>query len=410
MIHLYVWLRPYAGPPQLAGEIRVSDPDTDHGGRMRGEFRYTQEFLRQNGAFALDPFHLPLGPAPIKAEDPATGIHAVFEDSLPDAWGRAIMCRRYDLPRNKQRAAYLLELLGSEAMGALAYTITPEWPGDNEEAGLPDLSDLAAAAARYEQEPDAPMDELMRLFKAGISPGGARPKVLISDGGKHWLAKFPSIKDSFDMVRIEAATLTTARIAGIDVPEFEVLDLGSRSALLVKRFDITEQEGRNHVVSMKTLLGATNYYYFGYADMADIVRHLSDIPGKDLKGLFRQCVFNALIGNTDDHLKNFAMMRSDRGWHLTQAFDLLPDVNNNREHVLHFGTAGTSPSIDDLPSLGKLFSLSARMTQTIIDDVRSAVKGFPTQCDAYAVPTQDAEALFSRISLLLKKDRNSLSV
>jgi len=399
LIRLHVWLRPNAGQPQLAGEIRVSDPDTDHGGRMRGEFRYTQEFLKQSGSFALDPFHLPLGSAPIVAEDPATGIHAVFEDSLPDAWGRAIMCRRYNLPRNKQRAAYLLELLGSEAMGALAYTTTSEWPETNEEAGPPDLSDLAVAAARYEQEPDAPMDELMRLFMAGSSPGGARPKVLIKDGGEHWLAKFPSIKDTFDMVRIEAATLATARKAGIEVPEFYVLDLKSRCTLLVKRFDVTEQGGRNHVVSMKTLLGATNYYFLGYGDMADIVRRLSDVPGKDLRGLFRQCVFNALIGNTDDHLKNFAMMRSEQGWHLTQAFDLLPDVNNNREHVLHFGAGGTTPSMDNLPPLGKQFGLSTNATHAVIDEVRSAVKEFPAQCEAYAVPTQDAETLFSRIGL-----------
>jgi serine/threonine-protein kinase HipA len=367
---------------------------------MRGEFRYTSDYLDQTRSFALDPFHLPLGMSPISAEDPATGIHAVFEDSLPDAWGRAIMCRRYNLPRNRQRAAYLLKLLGSEAMGALAYTDSPQWQGGNMEAGLPDLSDLAAASEHYEKEPDAPMDELMRLFKAGSSPGGARPKVLINDAGEHWLAKFPSTKDTFDMVRVEAATLATAREAGIKVPEFCVLDLGSRTALLVKRFDVTEQGGRNHVVSMKTLLGATNYYYLGYSDMADIVRRLSDMPGKDLIGLFRQSVFNALIGNTDDHLKNFAMLRSEQGWHMTQAFDLLPDINDNREHVLHFGVAGTTPSIDDLTPLGKLFGLSIRMSRTIIDEVLIAVKNFPAQCDAYAVPLQNAEVLFNRMRLI----------
>jgi len=399
VIHLYAWLRPHTGFPQRVGEILVSDPDIGHGGRMRGEFRYAPEFLEQDGAFALDPFHLPLGSAPISVEDPATGIHDVFEDSLPDAWGRAIMCRRYSLPRKKQRAAYLLELLGSEAMGALAYTSTPEWQEGNEEAGLPDLSDLAAAAECYEEEPDTPMGELMRLFKAGSSPGGARPKVLINDAGKHWLAKFPSVKDTFDMVRVEAATLATAQNAGIEVPEFSVLNLGSRSALLVKRFDVTEQGGRNHVVSMKTLLGAKNYYYLGYGNMADIVRQLSDVPGNDLRGLFRLCVFNALIRNTDDHLKNFAMMRSEQGWHLTQAFDLLPDINDNREHVLHFGVAGTTPSIDDLPPLGRLFGLSPKMTQTVINEVFIAVKEFPAQCEAYAVPTQDTEVLLSRMNL-----------
>jgi serine/threonine-protein kinase HipA len=368
---------------------------------LSGEFRYTRDYLEQPGAFALDPIHLPLDEAPISAEDPSTGIHGVFEDSLPDAWGRAIMCRRYNLPRPKQRAAYLLEQLGSEAMGALAYTVTPEWKGENKEAGLPDLSDLAAAAERYEQEPDTPMDELMRLFLVGSSPGGARPKVLVNDTERHWLAKFPSIKDRFDMVRVEAATLATAQQAGIEVPDFTVQDLGGRSALLVKRFDVTAQGGRNHVVSMKTLLGASNYYHLGYGDMADIVRRLSDAPGKDLRELFRQSVFNAMIRNTDDHLKNFAMMRSEQGWHLTPAFDLLPDVNDNREHVLHFGTVGTTPSKADLPPLGKLFGLSPKVTQAIIDEVGSAANQFPAQCDAYAVPTNDTQVLFSRMRRFL---------
>ena len=105
----------------------VSDPDTNRGGRIRGEFRYAPEFLDQAEAFTLDPLHLPLGFTPIRAENPETGVHAVFEDSLPDAWGRAMMCRRHNVPRTKRRVAYLLELLGSEAMGALVFTTSPQW-------------------------------------------------------------------------------------------------------------------------------------------------------------------------------------------------------------------------------------------------------------------------------------------
>lgn len=370
---------------------------------MRGEFRYAPEYLGRSGSFALDPLHLPLGSAVISTENPATGVHAVFEDSLPDAWGRAMMCRRYTVPRPKHRAAYLLELLGFDAMGALAYTQSPQWHEVLDMAELPDLADLAAAADRYERDPDAPMDEMMRLFKAGSSPGGTRPKVLVNENGMHWMAKFPSVKDTFDMVRVEAATLATARHAGIEVPEFSVLNLGSRSALLIKRFDVTEQGGRNHVLSMKTLLGAENYYYLGYGDMADIVRQVSDEPGKDLQGLFRQGVFNAMIGNTDDHLKNFAMMRSERGWHLTQAYDLLPDVNDNREHVLHFGTTGTTPTMDSLYLQGKVFGLSPKVAQTVIDEVLEAVEGFFSQCETYDVPSQDIETLLNRMHLLKKK-------
>jgi hypothetical protein len=67
---------------------------------------------------------------------------------------------------------------------------------------------------------------------------------------------------------------------------------------------------------------------------------------------------------------------------------------------LHFGAAGTTPSIDDLPPLGKLFSLSTKKTQTIIEEVCGAATEFPSHCDAFGVPPQDTEVLFSRIKLL----------
>jgi serine/threonine-protein kinase HipA len=399
MIHLNVWLRPLNGPAVRIGEIVVSDPDTHHGGRMRGEFRYAPEYLENPKAFALDPLHLPLNPSPARTENPVTGLHGVFEDSLPDAWGQALLYRRHNVPRQQRRAAYLLDLLGVEAMGALAYTPKPVLRDEHQIAELPDLADLLSAAAQYEGEPDAPFDEMMPLFVAGSSPGGARPKVLVKDSDTFWLAKLPSIYDSFDIVRVEAATLATARDAGIEIPEFSVLNLGQRSALLVKRFDVTEQGGRNHVVSMKTLLAAENYYYLGYADMADIVRQVSDEPGNDLRNLFRQAVFNALIGNTDDHLKNFSMMRSERGWHLTPAYDLLPDVNNNREHVLHYGAVGTLPSMASFHWLGKAFGLSPKAIKRTIEQVVNGVSGFASQCEAYSVCSKDWKTLVKRTRL-----------
>jgi serine/threonine-protein kinase HipA len=134
--------------------------------------------------------------------------------------------------------------------------------------------------------------------------------------------------------------------------------------------------------------------------MADIVRRVSDRPGKDLRGLFRQAVFNALIGNTDDHLKNFAMMHSEYGWHLTPAYDLLPDINDNREHVLHFGAAGTTPSMQTLKALGKLFGLSVKVTQTIIEQVHDAVDGFASRCEANSVPVDEIKTLSKRMRLL----------
>jgi len=198
------------------------------------------------------------------------------------------------------------------------------------------------------------------------------------------------------MVGIEAATLAMAKSAGIDVPNFKVQTLGESAALLLERFDMTAEGGRQHVLSMKTLLDVEQYYYLGYSDMAEVLRQVSDHPEKDLPALYRQTVFNALIANTDDHLKNFAMLRGDDGWQLTPAYDLLPDVANNREHVLHFGVSGNKANKEALQKLGKSFGLSPQKTRRIIDQVMQAVSHFPEQCATYHVADEEVTSLMSR--------------
>jgi len=64
------------------------------------------------------------------------------------------------------------------------------------------------------------------LLGAGSSPGGARPKALVYDeqAGEHFLAKFPSIKDNVDVVRIEAATMNLFKHSILSVPASRFLD------------------------------------------------------------------------------------------------------------------------------------------------------------------------------------------
>ncbi len=228
MIHLHLWLRPPEGAPRRNGELIVAEPDTRHGGQLRGEFRYLPEY-EWDGAFALDPLHLPLEERIFNADRPYAGVHAVFEDSLPDDWGRKILSRRYHLSPAEQRVPNLLALIGAEALGALAYSHDRRWRAEAKPASLPDLADLVSAAERYETAtPHEPADDLMRLFQAASSPGGARPKVLIQADGAGWLVKLPSHRDDIDMVRVEAASLALASAVGLNVPDFSVVMAGNR--------------------------------------------------------------------------------------------------------------------------------------------------------------------------------------
>lgn len=195
------------------------------------------------------------------------------------------------------------------------------------------------------------------------------------------------------MVRVEAASLALARDAGLRVPDFRVLSCGRRSALLLARFDQAPAGGRYHLLSLQTLTGAEGYYQLGYGDLADCLRRVSARPESDLPALYRQLAFNATLGNTDDHLKNFALRREPVGWRLTPAFDLLPDVLQRGEHCLHFGPAGHRPTPEALRTLAGAFGVSRQRAVLILAEVRAAVAGWRARFDEYGVPSADCERL-----------------
>jgi serine/threonine-protein kinase HipA len=86
--------------------------------------------------------------------------------------------------------------------------------------------------------------------------------------------------------------------------------------------------------------------------------------------------FNAAIGNTDDHLKNFAMLRDERGWRLSPAFDLTPDLGRNGEHVLTIGYSRNTPRGDELVAVGDRWLGDRRLALEIVHDVIDAVSTF----------------------------------
>lgn len=155
MIALTVWRRTATGDSLRAGEIRVAAPDPRHGGRLQGEFRYDRGYLEGPPALALplDPIHLPLQPGIFSADRPHAGIHGVFEDSLPDAWGRGLLIRRHRLPRSQQDPAHLLLYLGRNGLGALAYGSDDDVPPPTSPMTSHDTLALIEAAERYDRNP-----------------------------------------------------------------------------------------------------------------------------------------------------------------------------------------------------------------------------------------------------------------
>ncbi len=369
----------------LAGELVCADADGQ--GRYASAFRYTQVYLDDPRAFPLDPANLPLTPGEFQAGQLDAPLMA-FEDALPDDWGRRLLILRHGLPRGQQAEPFLLRAQAGQGLGALAFMPPGETPRPQDDsAPLLDLETLVDAARRLER--DGEVDQAHRLLlAAGSPPGGARPKALVRDEHGHWIAKFSSRRDEVDMVGLEAASLELARLAGLEVPEFRLEQLaGGRRALLVKRFDLAPEGGRRHMLSLRALLRAGGYYVLRYADLIAALRRHSARPEIDVPGMYRQMVFNALLGNTDDHLKNFWLLGGPGGYTLSPAFDLLPDVGGRREHVLLFDLSPTPSGPDGLAALGRKWGVSG--SAGICEEVAATIARFAEIAGRYAVPRED---------------------
>ena len=398
MIRLDAWLTLPDGAVRHIGELAFSDADAQ--GRFASAFRYTAAWLDDPRAFPLDQANLPLSTQEYPARQLGTPLMAL-DDALPDAWGRRLLILRDQLPRGRQNEPNLLRALAGRGLGALGFYPPDETPRPNgTEAGLLDLAALAAAAAKLEAGHEVD-DGIRALLAAGSSPGGARPKALVREGDDHWLAKFASRRDEVDEVGLEATSLALAHAAGLSVPDFRLVELApGRRALLVRRFDLTPQ-GRRHMLSFRSLLAADGYYVLCYADLIAAVRKHGDRPETDAPALFRLMVFNALLGNTDDHLKNFWLLRDERGLGLSPAFDLLPDVRAGREHVLLFDLTPSPPGPAGLAALGRKWGVSG--AAAIVEQVAAALTRFHATAAAHGVPTPEIARFEQDIARRMEK-------
>ncbi len=368
-MNLYV----YAAFPdgQVLQVGRLLSRNLHNRGNYEGFFRYAPQYLNHPLAYPLDPVHLPLKETVFTAANGETGIHPVFDDSLPDAWGRHILARKGGFAQTGYAPVHLLEAIQGSGIGRLLFTGREHTP--SVQTGSINFADISRAmdeAGILEDSVDVDNAEVRHLLACGSSAGGARPKVLTALHGSLWLAKFASRKDPHPrlFVSLEEAGLTLAAKAGLEVPEFRRETAGGRDVLLIRRFDITKKNGRNALVSFRTLIGTEDHYSVSYADLARIIRQFSFRPQDDLERLYRQMIVNVVLVNTDDHLQNFAMLHTRHGWCLSPAYDIVPNIYQT-EQILQVNGRHNDLSADDISAEGMNFGLSARRSKKIMADV-----------------------------------------
>jgi serine/threonine-protein kinase HipA len=173
------------------------------------------------------------------------------------------------------------------------------------------------------------------LFAPGSSLGGARPKASVIEKDGHLaIAKFPRKDDEINTVVWEAVALALAKKAGITVPPARVEIVAQKPVLLLRRFD------RNHkrripFLSAMSMLGSKDNDTRSYLEIVDALRQHGAEPKADMEALWRRLVFNILISNTDDHLRNHGFLYAGReGWRLSPAYDLNPVPADIKPRIL----------------------------------------------------------------------------
>jgi serine/threonine-protein kinase HipA len=202
------------------------------------------------------------------------------------------------------------------------------------------------------------------LYRQAGSLAGARPKVLVMHEGEHWLVKFPSAIDSQNIGEIEFEYSQHARRAGIEMPETRLFE---GKYFGVKRFDRSDSE-RIHMISAAGLLNAD--FRLPSLDYTELIKATRALTGsvKEVEKMFRLMVFNVMIGNKDDHARNFSFIYANNEWKCSPAYDLLPSDGMNGEHCTALAGNG-KPNVDDVIKVADLCSIDKKKAKEIVDEV-----------------------------------------
>lgn len=366
------------------------------GARVQSAFRFAADYLSHQGLPDLCPIHLPAREGTFPCLD---GIHPVFEDMVPDVWGKGLLRKAYGLvPRDSIPAIYLG--LVDDPVGALSVQgVAGNCPVQRRVPSpvLPIEETMQLSLALEAGELLDP--HLLRQLVRSGSSGGARPKAMSVFHGKPCLFKFVSREDTFSMIRAESVCMAVAAQIGLEPPPTWLIELCEKPVFVLERFDMTASQGRNHMISMKTALNLVDPTQGSYLEMANCLRTVVADPVRDIGRLFRQMIFNVLVGNIDDHMKNFALLHTVNGWQLANAYDITPAAMQNPEgsrwHSIQFDPGSTDPydpSAQNWAGLGRRFGLGNTEISHAIDEVIASISLLEYYATSNEMPEKDWNA------------------
>lgn len=340
----------------------------------------------------------------------------VFSDASPDRWGRLLMRRRLERAQRAGQVGkavrlyesdYLLGVHDAYRSGALRLRLNDAGDFLDNQHGTAappfvQLRELEAASLALEHDEDntsaAGDDWLRMLIAPGGSLGGARPKASVVDPNGHlWIAKFPSVRDEHDVGAWELVVQTLAKGCGLAVPESLARQFASpHHTFLVRRFD-RSSEGRLHFASAMTLTGHQDgddaSTGVSYLEIARVLINHGAQTDTDLRELWSRIVFNMLVSNTDDHLRNHGfVLVPGKGWRLSEAYDMNP-VPESHGLKLNVSEADNALDLDLARSVAPYFRISKAGADEVIKHSQAVVRQWPKIANHLQVHAREQERM-----------------
>lgn len=399
---VWIWL-PNATEPVVAGRLEADN------GNVR--FNYGKSYLERIGdsqpAISIYEPELPLQSGVLPLSE-GLAMPGCIRDASPDAWGRRVIINKLlglkgaDTDTNElDELTYLLES-GSDRIGALDFQRSPtEYVPRIAEN--PTIEELLESSERVEKG-DLFTPELDQALFHSSSIGGARPKALIQDQDKKYIAKFSSSTDLYSVIKAEFIAMRLAALAELNVAPVQLTKAVGKDVLLIERFDRIPKHNiwlRKAMVSALTLLSLDEMmaHYASYETFAEIIRHRFTNPRKTLVEVFSRLVFNILCGNTDDHARNHAAFWDGRDLTLTPAYDICPQNRTGNEASQAMLICGNN-SLSRLRTCLEAahnFLLSDEQARMIFEKLITAIEQhWEAVCEEAELSDADKKLLWSR--------------
>lgn len=300
-------------------------------------FEYTQEWAGSAHGFDLSPT---LRRSNLRHQDGATHrpVQWYFDNLLPEEELRKVAFTEAGLQGDDAFA--LLQYLGKESAGSLVL-LAPDAP-EPARSGLQRLADEEL----HRRIQNLPQSSLSKDAPKRMSIAGAQHKLLVvykdaclyepvgEEPSTHILKPDHPQGDYPSSVINEYVTMRLASKLKLDVPAVHRL-YTPEPVYIVERFDrFVDESGRAqrlHIIDTCQLLNKARTFKYTAAHLETLKEAIVQCRNRASTRLrlFQWLVFNVLIANHDNHLKNISFVVSSEGVSLAPAYDLLSTATYN---------------------------------------------------------------------------------